>query len=118
MITSFEFLATWLRARFDDDRGASLVEQAVALNPNDVNASTLRGLWLAYVGRGEEALGSLDADLALAISRPMRPPPMMPSPPFGSLDAIVPARIRLIRVSGASDGSVSVCASGAATPNT
>ncbi len=30
MITSFEFLATWLRARFDDDeRGASLVEYAL-----------------------------------------------------------------------------------------
>ncbi len=29
MITSFEFLATWLRARFDDERGASLVEYAL-----------------------------------------------------------------------------------------
>ncbi len=30
MITSYEFLATWLRARFgDDDRGASLVEYAL-----------------------------------------------------------------------------------------
>jgi pilus assembly protein Flp/PilA len=29
MITSVEFLATWLRARFDDDRGASLVEYAL-----------------------------------------------------------------------------------------
>jgi pilus assembly protein Flp/PilA len=29
MITSFEFLAPWLRARFDDDRGASLVEYAL-----------------------------------------------------------------------------------------
>ena len=26
MITSYEFLATWLRARFDEERGASLVE--------------------------------------------------------------------------------------------
>jgi TolB-like protein len=38
-------------------------DRAVALNPNDVYASTLRGLWLAFVGRGEEALRSLDADL-------------------------------------------------------
>ena len=29
MVTSFEFLATWLRARFDSDRGASLVEYAL-----------------------------------------------------------------------------------------
>ncbi len=29
MITSFEFLATWLRARFDDETGASLVEYAL-----------------------------------------------------------------------------------------
>ena len=29
MITSYEFLATWLRARFDDERGASLVEYAL-----------------------------------------------------------------------------------------
>jgi pilus assembly protein Flp/PilA len=29
MITSYEFLATWLRARFDDDKGASLVEYAL-----------------------------------------------------------------------------------------
>jgi len=29
MITSFEFLANWLRARVDDDRGASLVEYAL-----------------------------------------------------------------------------------------
>ena len=29
MITSFEFLATWLRARFDEERGASLVEYAL-----------------------------------------------------------------------------------------
>jgi pilus assembly protein Flp/PilA len=29
MVTTFEFLATWLRARFDDDRGASLVEYAL-----------------------------------------------------------------------------------------
>ena len=29
MITSFEFLATWLRARVSDDRGASLVEYAL-----------------------------------------------------------------------------------------
>ena len=28
-MTTFEFLATWLRARFDDDRGASLVEYAL-----------------------------------------------------------------------------------------
>ncbi len=38
-------------------------DRAIALNPNDVTASTLRGLWLAYVGRGEEALRSMDADL-------------------------------------------------------
>jgi TolB-like protein len=38
-------------------------DRAVSLNPNDVYASTLRGLWLAFVGRGEEALRSLDADL-------------------------------------------------------
>jgi pilus assembly protein Flp/PilA len=29
MVTSLEFLATWLRARFDDERGASLVEYAL-----------------------------------------------------------------------------------------
>jgi len=29
MITSFEFLANWLRARFDEERGASLVEYAL-----------------------------------------------------------------------------------------
>ncbi|HEV3227230.1 MAG TPA: Flp family type IVb pilin [Acidimicrobiales bacterium] len=31
MVISFEFLATWLRARFDQDRGASLVEYALLL---------------------------------------------------------------------------------------
>ena len=32
MITSYEFLATWLRARFSDsERGASLVEYALLL---------------------------------------------------------------------------------------
>jgi pilus assembly protein Flp/PilA len=29
MITSFEFVANWLRARFDDEAGASLVEYAL-----------------------------------------------------------------------------------------
>ena len=29
MITSYEFLANWLRARFDEERGASLVEYAL-----------------------------------------------------------------------------------------
>ncbi|MGE3620155.1 MAG: Flp family type IVb pilin [Acidimicrobiia bacterium] len=29
MISSLEFLATWLRARFDDEKGASLVEYAL-----------------------------------------------------------------------------------------
>jgi pilus assembly protein Flp/PilA len=29
MITSYEFLSTWLRARFDEERGASLVEYAL-----------------------------------------------------------------------------------------
>ncbi|MEY2453653.1 MAG: pilus assembly protein Flp/PilA [Acidimicrobiaceae bacterium] len=29
MITSYEFLATWLRAKFDSERGASLVEYAL-----------------------------------------------------------------------------------------
>ena len=29
MITSYELLATWLRARFDEERGASLVEYAL-----------------------------------------------------------------------------------------
>ena len=28
-MTNFEILATWLRARFDSDRGASLVEYAL-----------------------------------------------------------------------------------------
>ena len=28
-MVNFEFLATWLRARFEDDRGASLVEYAL-----------------------------------------------------------------------------------------
>src|SRR5262249_7516468 len=37
--------------------------RAVSLNHNDVYASMLRGLWLALVGRGDEALRSLDADL-------------------------------------------------------
>jgi adenylate cyclase len=39
------------------------LDRAVSLNPNDVQASTLRGLWLALTGRGEEALRSLDDDL-------------------------------------------------------
>lgn len=29
MITTYEFLSTWLRARFADERGASLVEYAL-----------------------------------------------------------------------------------------
>jgi len=29
MITAYQFLATWLRARFDSERGASLVEYAL-----------------------------------------------------------------------------------------
>jgi pilus assembly protein Flp/PilA len=29
MITSFEFIATWIKARFNDERGASLVEYAL-----------------------------------------------------------------------------------------
>ena len=29
MLTSYEFLATYLRARFEDERGASLVEYAL-----------------------------------------------------------------------------------------
>jgi pilus assembly protein Flp/PilA len=29
MFTSFEFVANWIRARFDDERGASLVEYAL-----------------------------------------------------------------------------------------
>ncbi|MEY2422282.1 MAG: pilus assembly protein Flp/PilA, partial [Acidimicrobiaceae bacterium] len=29
MITSFQFLATWLRAHVEDERGASLVEYAL-----------------------------------------------------------------------------------------
>jgi pilus assembly protein Flp/PilA len=29
MLTSYTFLATWLRARFDDEKGASLVEYAL-----------------------------------------------------------------------------------------
>ena len=29
MLTTYEFLATYLRARFDDERGASLVEYAL-----------------------------------------------------------------------------------------
>ena len=29
MFTSFEFVANWLRARIDDERGASLVEYAL-----------------------------------------------------------------------------------------
>ena len=29
MITSYEFLATWLRAHLNDERGASLVEYAL-----------------------------------------------------------------------------------------
>jgi pilus assembly protein Flp/PilA len=31
MMTSFEYLANWLRARFNEDRGASLVEYALLL---------------------------------------------------------------------------------------
>jgi adenylate cyclase len=38
-------------------------DRAITLNPNDVDTSTLRGLWLTLVGRGEEALRSMDADL-------------------------------------------------------
>src|SRR5262245_18844533 len=41
----------------------------------------------------------------------------MPSPPLGSLEASVPAKTRLMRVSGASDGSC-CCVSGSARPNT
>jgi pilus assembly protein Flp/PilA len=29
MLTTFDFVATWIRARVDDDRGASLVEYAL-----------------------------------------------------------------------------------------
>lgn len=29
MITAYHYLATWLRARIDDERGASLVEYAL-----------------------------------------------------------------------------------------
>ena len=29
MLTTYDFLATWLRAHFDDERGASLVEYAL-----------------------------------------------------------------------------------------
>jgi pilus assembly protein Flp/PilA len=29
MITSYQFIATWLRARLEDERGASLVEYAL-----------------------------------------------------------------------------------------
>jgi pilus assembly protein Flp/PilA len=29
MITTYEFLSTWLKARFADERGASLVEYAL-----------------------------------------------------------------------------------------
>ena len=29
MISTYEFLSTWLRARFGDDRGASMVEYAL-----------------------------------------------------------------------------------------
>ena len=31
MITNLQFLATWLRARFGEDKGASLVEYALLL---------------------------------------------------------------------------------------
>lgn len=31
MLTPLQFLGTWLRARFDDERGASLVEYALLL---------------------------------------------------------------------------------------
>jgi len=31
MFTSYEFLANWLRARFDSDRGAALVEYALLI---------------------------------------------------------------------------------------
>ncbi|WP_192355664.1 adenylate/guanylate cyclase domain-containing protein [Mesorhizobium mediterraneum] len=43
--------------------GGIHLDRAVALNPNDVHASTFRGLWLALTGHGQEALRSLDADL-------------------------------------------------------
>jgi pilus assembly protein Flp/PilA len=29
MITTYDFIATWLRSRFDDEKGASLVEYAL-----------------------------------------------------------------------------------------
>jgi len=29
MLTSYQFIATWLRARLEDERGASLVEYAL-----------------------------------------------------------------------------------------
>jgi adenylate cyclase len=45
------------------DLAGAHFDRALALNPNDTIASMLRGLWLAYMGRGEEALRYLDADL-------------------------------------------------------
>jgi len=38
-------------------------DRAVELNPADVRITSMRALWLAYTGRADDALRSLDADL-------------------------------------------------------
>jgi len=45
------------------DLAGAHFDRALALNPNDVLASTLRNLWLAYIGRGEEAVRGMQADI-------------------------------------------------------
>jgi hypothetical protein len=51
------------------DQGPNWVEvqsgdyAAFKFQPHPRHDPTLRGLWLTYVGRGEEALRSMDADL-------------------------------------------------------
>ncbi len=39
------------------------LDRAVALNPMDVRITSMRALWLALTGKGDEAVQSLDADL-------------------------------------------------------
>lgn len=45
------------------DKAGIHFDRAVALNPTDTFTICLRGLWLAHMGRADEALRSVDAGL-------------------------------------------------------
>jgi TolB-like protein len=45
------------------DLAGAHFDRAIALNAADVSNTTLRAVWLAHMGRSDEALRSLDADL-------------------------------------------------------